>query len=132
MAQPIKRKLVIVGDGACGKTSLVTVFCCGEFPREYEPTIFEVIALPTAADGARLADLLSPAPELCSRTEIGWEGSAVGIVGYCVSIFVARWLGWSGGAQAREREGNCASDVAFRLLAGSEGAARAVVFRIQI
>ena len=39
---PIRRKLVIVGDGACGKTSLVTVFCCGEFPREYEPTIFEV------------------------------------------------------------------------------------------
>lgn len=38
----IRRKLVIVGDGACGKTSLVTVFCCGEFPREYEPTIFEV------------------------------------------------------------------------------------------
>lgn len=35
-------KLVIVGDGACGKTSILTVFKTGEFPdSEYIPTIFE-------------------------------------------------------------------------------------------
>ena len=34
-------KLVIVGDGACGKTSLLTVFKTGNFPTEYIPTIFE-------------------------------------------------------------------------------------------
>ena len=34
-------KLVIVGDGACGKTSLLTVFKTGEFPTEHIPTIFE-------------------------------------------------------------------------------------------
>lgn len=28
-----RRKLVIVGDGACGKTSLLSVFSMGEFPR---------------------------------------------------------------------------------------------------
>jgi Rho family, other len=39
--QPIRRKLVIVGDGACGKTSLLCVFALGEFPFEYQPTIFE-------------------------------------------------------------------------------------------
>ncbi|EXX51634.1 putative Rho GTPase Rho 2 [Rhizophagus irregularis] len=37
----IRRKLVIVGDGACGKTSLLSVFTLGYFPKEYEPTVFE-------------------------------------------------------------------------------------------
>jgi GTPase SAR1 family protein len=30
--EPIKRKLVIVGDGACGKTSLLSRFSRGKFP----------------------------------------------------------------------------------------------------
>ncbi|KAH9990449.1 hypothetical protein BJV77DRAFT_1061006 [Russula vinacea] len=30
---PLRRKLVIVGDGACGKTSLLCTFALGEFPR---------------------------------------------------------------------------------------------------
>lgn len=38
---PIKRKLVIVGDGACGKTSLLCSFALGEFPKEYQPTVFD-------------------------------------------------------------------------------------------
>lgn len=54
--EAIKRKLVIVGDGACGKTSLVTVFCCGEFPREYEPTIFEVRSCANEAERKGGAD----------------------------------------------------------------------------
>lgn len=33
-----RRKLVIIGDGACGKTSLLSVFAMGEFPVDYEPT----------------------------------------------------------------------------------------------
>ncbi|KNZ46527.1 rho family protein [Puccinia sorghi] len=37
--QPIRRKLVIIGDGACGKTSLLSVFAMGEFPEDYEPTV---------------------------------------------------------------------------------------------
>ncbi|KAL1710654.1 ras family-domain-containing protein [Schizophyllum commune] len=36
--QPIRRKLVIVGDGACGKTSLLCSFALGEFPKEYVRT----------------------------------------------------------------------------------------------
>ncbi|RUP20058.1 hypothetical protein BC936DRAFT_139273, partial [Jimgerdemannia flammicorona] len=31
----VRRKLVIVGDGACGKTSLLSVFTLGYFPKEY-------------------------------------------------------------------------------------------------
>lgn len=41
MASVIRKKLVVVGDGACGKTCLLTVFCKGEFPSLYVPTIFE-------------------------------------------------------------------------------------------
>jgi len=37
----IQRKVVVVGDGGCGKTSLLNVFLNGFFPQVYEPTIFE-------------------------------------------------------------------------------------------
>jgi len=50
-SQPIRRKLVIVGDGACGKTSLLCVFAMGEFPRDYEPTIFENYVAEIRLDG---------------------------------------------------------------------------------
>ncbi|KAL6944443.1 Rho GTPase [Hanseniaspora osmophila] len=39
--KPVERKLVILGDGACGKTSLLNVFTRGYFPKVYEPTVFE-------------------------------------------------------------------------------------------
>lgn len=39
--KPIRRKIVILGDGACGKTSLLNVFTRGYFPHVYEPTVFE-------------------------------------------------------------------------------------------
>merc|ERR1711993_177859 len=34
-------KLVIVGDGACGKTCLLIVFSKDQFPEVYVPTVFE-------------------------------------------------------------------------------------------
>lgn len=37
----VERKIVILGDGACGKTSLLNVFTRGYFPEVYEPTVFE-------------------------------------------------------------------------------------------
>jgi len=48
---PIRRKLVVVGDGACGKTSLLCVFALGEFPKEYQPTIFENYVAEIRLDG---------------------------------------------------------------------------------
>lgn len=38
---PIRKKLVIVGDGACGKTCLLIVFSKDQFPEVYVPTVFE-------------------------------------------------------------------------------------------
>lgn len=37
----LRKKLVVVGDGECGKTCLLIVFSKDEFPEEYVPTIFE-------------------------------------------------------------------------------------------
>ncbi|XP_074192859.1 rho-related GTP-binding protein RhoD isoform X2 [Rhinolophus sinicus] len=34
-------KMVLVGDGGCGKTSLLMVFAEGAFPESYTPTVFE-------------------------------------------------------------------------------------------
>lgn len=37
----IRKKLVIVGDGACGKTCLLMVFSQDHFPQAYIPTVFD-------------------------------------------------------------------------------------------
>uniref|UniRef100_A0A2K6V5U8 Ras homolog family member A n=1 Tax=Saimiri boliviensis boliviensis TaxID=39432 RepID=A0A2K6V5U8_SAIBB len=37
----IRKKLVIVGDGACGKTCLLIVFSKDQFPEVYVPTVFK-------------------------------------------------------------------------------------------
>ncbi|CAE6487791.1 unnamed protein product [Rhizoctonia solani] len=39
--KPIQRKIVVCGDGGCGKTSLLNVFTRGFFTQVYEPTVFE-------------------------------------------------------------------------------------------
>ncbi|KAJ3045257.1 GTP-binding protein Rho1 [Rhizophlyctis rosea] len=46
-----RRKLVIVGDGASGKTSLLMVFKKDEFPHEYVPTVFENYVKDVMVDG---------------------------------------------------------------------------------
>lgn len=47
----IRRKLVIVGDGACGKTCLLIVFSKGIFPVKYVPTVFENYVADVEVDG---------------------------------------------------------------------------------
>ncbi|KAI8139705.1 GTP-binding protein rhoA [Fennellomyces sp. T-0311] len=51
MSKVIQRKLVIVGDGACGKTSLLTVFAHGDFPRGHVPTVFDNFVKDFDVDG---------------------------------------------------------------------------------
>ncbi|KAF8073318.1 small GTPase-binding protein [Lyophyllum atratum] len=50
MAQ-IRKKLVVVGDGACGKTSLMVVFSEGKFPQLHVPTVFENYVKDIHVDG---------------------------------------------------------------------------------
>ncbi|OMH85978.1 GTP-binding protein rho1 [Zancudomyces culisetae] len=51
-----RRKVVIVGDGACGKTCLLLVFREGEFPIAYKyvPTVFENWVADMKVDGRPL------------------------------------------------------------------------------
>ncbi|KAI8984662.1 P-loop containing nucleoside triphosphate hydrolase protein [Mycotypha africana] len=48
--ESLKRKIVIVGDGACGKTCLFCVYSKGDFPHSYVPTIFENSVKDTVID----------------------------------------------------------------------------------
>ncbi|OLY85718.1 GTP-binding protein rhoA [Smittium mucronatum] len=54
MDSVIRRKLVIVGDGACGKTCLLIVFSNGTFPEVYVPTVFENYVADVEVDGRRV------------------------------------------------------------------------------
>lgn len=40
-AERIRKKLIVVGDGAVGKTNLIMGFAKGEWPEVYTPTVFE-------------------------------------------------------------------------------------------
>jgi len=48
------RKLVIVGDGACGKTCLLIVFSKDQFPEVYVPTVFENYVADIEVDGRQV------------------------------------------------------------------------------
>lgn len=47
-------KVVVVGDGGCGKTSLLMVFAKGEFPKVYIPTVFEKYSAPFHINGKQV------------------------------------------------------------------------------
>ena len=49
-----RRKLVIVGDGACGKTCLLIVFSKDEFHESYVPTVFENYVSDIEVDGVQV------------------------------------------------------------------------------
>lgn len=51
-----RRKLVVVGDGSCGKTCLLIRFSKGTFPEVYVPTVFENYVAEVEIDG-RIVDL---------------------------------------------------------------------------
>ncbi|OBA26955.1 ras-domain-containing protein [Hanseniaspora valbyensis NRRL Y-1626] len=51
---PIEKKIVMVGDGSCGKTSCLNVFTKGFFPEVYAPTIFENYVHDIFVDGKHI------------------------------------------------------------------------------
>ena len=54
----IRKKLVIVGDGACGKTCLLIVFSKDQFPEVYVPTVFENYVADIEVDGKQVSHIL--------------------------------------------------------------------------
>ena len=50
----IRKKLVIVGDGCCGKTCLLIVFSKDQFPEVYVPTVFENYVADIEVDGKQV------------------------------------------------------------------------------
>ncbi|XP_050010149.1 transforming protein RhoA-like [Alexandromys fortis] len=50
----IRKKLVIVGDGACGKKCLLIVFSKDQFPEVYVPTVFENYVADIEVDGKQV------------------------------------------------------------------------------
>lgn len=44
-------KFVVVGDGACGKTSLIIAQAGGEFTEQYTPTAFDDYAIEALVNG---------------------------------------------------------------------------------
>lgn len=70
----IRKKLVIVGDGACGKTCLLIVFSKDQFPEVYVPTVFENYVADIEVDSKQVLVLLflsqfsvSPIAFYCTR-----------------------------------------------------------------
>lgn len=53
-SKTVQRKLVLLGDGASGKTSLLNVFTRGYFPTVYEPTVFENYVHDIFVDGTHI------------------------------------------------------------------------------
>eukprot|EP00762_Andalucia_godoyi_P002324 ANDGO_07497.mRNA.1 Rho-related protein racB len=47
-------KLVVVGDGAVGKTSLLLVYANNEFPEKYVPTVFDNCTVNVSVDGSTI------------------------------------------------------------------------------
>lgn len=50
----VRKKLVVVGDGECGKTCLLIVFSQDQFPEVYIPTVFEHYVSDIEIDGVQI------------------------------------------------------------------------------
>ena len=64
----IRKKLVIVGDGACGKTCLLIVFSKDQFPEVYVPTVFENYVADIEVDGKQVRKLINEELRLRTHT----------------------------------------------------------------
>ncbi|RZC41432.1 Ras, Miro, and/or Arf domain containing protein [Asbolus verrucosus] len=54
----VDKKLIVVGDGNCGKTCLLTMFTQGKFLEHYLPTVFETDMATMKLDDGNIVKLL--------------------------------------------------------------------------
>lgn len=52
--ESIRKKLTIVGDGFCGKTSIIFVFTKDQFLEDYSPTVFDTFVADIVVDGKQV------------------------------------------------------------------------------
>lgn len=94
-------KIVIVGDGGCGKTSLLMVYSQGAFPEHYAPSVFEKYTASVTVGSKEVTLNLYDTAGECAAGE-GPRGSPRGFprpgipVGIPVGIPEGRWPapGW--------------------------------------
>lgn len=67
----IRKKLVIVGDGACGKTCLLIVFSKDQFPEVYVPTVFENYVADIEVDCKQVGCLPQCWTPVCYENSVG-------------------------------------------------------------
>ena len=60
MEKTLKRnlKIVVVGDGACGKTSLIVAHAGGGFTEQYTPTAFDDYPIEALVNGKTVSVLI--------------------------------------------------------------------------
>ncbi|KAJ3189534.1 GTP-binding protein Rho1 [Irineochytrium annulatum] len=96
---PAARKFVVVGDEACGKTSLLRVFTGASFPEEYVPTVSDTYAFQPPGETERMELVDTTGSEVMDRLRpLSYEGADLWIVCFSVedrhSLFsvTERWV----------------------------------------
>ncbi|KAI9205125.1 transforming protein RhoA [Polychytrium aggregatum] len=96
------RKLVVVGDGNVGKTTLLTVFAYGRFPEHYIPTTFESYVAELSIDGQDIGLALwdtAGQPEYDRLRPLSYPYSDVALICYAVDSpeslenITSQWIG---------------------------------------
>ncbi|KAG8812277.1 hypothetical protein FRC18_003019 [Serendipita sp. 400] len=84
---PIRKKVVVVGDGACGKTSLVGRLYYGQFHTMFIPTVYERMTLDFRVDGTLIEiDLVDTAGQEYYEPMRFLSYSGADIVLICFSV----------------------------------------------